>query len=146
MTSHSPAMHYDDDHWFTVEAAKKGAWAHVMRKVRLNALAHAIGAADRSDAVCIMACALDDLGAGMPEYTELYESLRSDAAFWADIATQPELEAYAGAALRRLERKTFGPAARKRILVEMWQTLCDDDRRAFLGAVDPNGHFRGRAQ
>lgn len=97
---------------------------------------------DRGAVVTVLALALDMYGAGIPEgYSE---RLREDADWWADMASQPELEAYAGAALRRIERRGFGEKARKRLLVMLWGTLSDDDRREFLKKVDPRGAFRGR--
>jgi hypothetical protein len=99
---------------------------------------------ERVAVVTVLALALDVYGAGAPQVTTFDERLREDADWWADIASQPELEAYAGAALRRIERRGFGEKARKRLLVMLWGTLSDDDKREFLKKVDPRGAFRGR--
>lgn len=91
----------------------------------------------------IMAAALDDLGAGSPEAALYSCELRADAAFWADCATPPELEAYAAAALRRISRVAFAEMTRKRLIVMLWETLSGPDKQAFLASVDPEGKFRG---
>lgn len=114
----------------------------IMRCVLINSFCHA----HPKDAAILAAAWLEDHGAGFPEFSWQSPSLRSDADYWADIASPPELEAYAAAALRRIERVAFAPSARKRLLVMFWQSLPDSDRRAFLAQVDPDGVFRGRGK
>lgn len=99
---------------------------------------------DRVAVLTVLALALDVYGAGVPSVMAFEERVRDDADWWSDFASQHELEAYAGAALRRIERRRFGEKARKRLLVMLWGTLSDDDRREFLKKVDPRGAFRGR--
>lgn len=129
----------------TVEPAQAATvWLDdMLAKAARDRLINAIAQVPSRHSCTIMAAALEDLGAGCPDIATYYSDLRADAAFWADIATPPELEAYAAAALRRLERVAFATAARKRLIVALWSTLPDADRRAFLGAVDPAGKFRG---
>lgn len=88
---------------------------------------------------------LEDNGAGMPELAVVSDGVRGDAAFWADIASPAELEAYVGAGLRVMGRTAFAAEARKRLLVLIWQSMTETDRRAFLARVDPKGTFRARA-
>jgi hypothetical protein len=100
---------------------------------------------DRPTVLGILCAIVDDLGAGIPNAVPLVEGYREDAAFWADTATQPELEAYVAAGLRAIERTAFAVKPRKRLLVSLWDSLPDDDRKSFLRAVDPSGKFARRA-
>ena len=74
---------------------------------------------------------LETVAGGAPQY-DAFGDMRSDAAFWADIATPMELEVYGAAALKRIERATFAPAARKRIFNALWQSFTDEERKRFL--------------
>lgn len=114
------------------------------RSARADYLCAAISVCHPQDAVQIMAAALEDMAAGMPEPPFLSVT-RSDAQWWADLATPVELEAYAGAALRVIGQRAWGLGARKRLLVHLWQGLPEDERRKFVARVDPAGKFRGRA-
>lgn len=96
--------------------------------------------------LAVLAAALEDLGAGTPDLSSLSERMRADAAFWADCASPAEIEVYAAAALRAIPRKAFALAARKRLIVALWESLGDEDRRAFLSAVDPAGKFAGKSR
>lgn len=111
-----------------------------------RALVAAICRADPADAAQIMAAALESLSAGAPApLPRLFENLREEAAFWADSAHPIELEVYAAAALRRIERRAFCQGARKRLLLALWKSMPADWRRAFVGRVDPRGEYTGRA-
>lgn len=104
-----------------------------------RAMEAAIVAAERHpsgrDALGQMLCvALDTVAGGAPLHTA-FGDMRSDAEWWADCATPVELELYAAAALRRIERKTFAPRARKRLFKALWRTFTADERAAFLAAV-----------
>ena len=100
---------------------------------------------DEAPAVAVLLCKwLEETGAGAPDH-DGFGAIRDDAAFWAGIATPRELEAYVGAGLRQMGRTHFAAAARKRILVTLWESLGDGDRRRFLAKVDPAGRFRGAA-
>lgn len=79
---------------------------------------------------CLTIC-LDHVSAGRPEMTA-FGDIRDDAQWWADCATPQELEAYAAAALRRIERATFAEAARKRLLVIVWESLDARQRESFV--------------
>lgn len=101
----------------------------------------AIRQAPLREAAEIMQHAIEDMAAGPPPHTA-FGDLRADAEFWADCATPAEIEAVTAAGLRRIDRALFAEAARKRILVAMWESLPDPDRRTFLRRVDPDGRFR----
>lgn len=103
------------------------------------------GAPESEAVLDVMCAAIDEMGAGAPQVSLLQEKVRSDATWWADCASTVELEAYTAASLRALAQKNFAPAARKRLLVMLWEGLSATDRRAFLAAVDPAGKFRGKA-
>lgn len=109
------------------------------------ALAEAIARAHPQDACALMCAALDDLGAGSPEYAFTQERLRADAAWWADAAHPGEIEAHVMAGLRRMDRTPLGEKARKRLLVGLWETMPMDWRLSFLARVDPEGKLRRAA-
>lgn len=111
---------------------------------RLVELIGAIRKAPEAAAAEIMQFALEERSAGQPPLPFLAD-MREDAAWWADCATPAEVEAVVAAGLRRVERAMFAQAARKRILVAMWDSLPDADRRTFLRRVDPDGKFRRAA-
>lgn len=97
-------------------------------------------------ALAEVVCAwLERAGAGMPDHDPFGE-VRADAAYWADVATPAELEAYTAAGLARIERTGFAVGARKRLILALWQSLPERDRREFVRRVDPRGRFhRGAA-
>ena len=70
------------------------------RAIMATALCHAIADCDPRDACQIMAAALDDLSAGMPG-APLF-SYMDQAAWWSDLASEPELKAYLLACWTRL--------------------------------------------
>lgn len=112
------------------------------------ALANFLDAVPQSEAPALaeVVCAwLERAGAGMPDHDPFGE-VRSGAAYWADVATPAELEAYTAAGLARIERTGFAVAARKRLILALWQSLPERDRREFVRRVDPRGRFhRGAA-
>ena len=65
-----------------------------------TALCYAIANCDPEDAAQIMTSVLIELSAGMP-IAELH-GVMEQAAFWADLATPPELDAYALACTNRM--------------------------------------------
>jgi hypothetical protein len=89
---------------------------------------------------------LEEAGAGTPELSALSEDVRGDAAFWADVASPVELEAYVAGGLRRMGTTAFATETRKRLFVALWQSMPDAEKRAFLSRVDPKGVFRGKAR
>lgn len=115
------------------------------RGVMAEALAAAIARCDPRDACAIMAAALDDLSAGVPEHVMAEGSWRRDALIWADCAHEAELVAYVVAGIEALGARPLGLRARKRLLVALFKALPEADRRAFLARVDPRGVFTGRA-
>lgn len=106
-----------------------------VRLEKARALGAAISACEPRDAVIILAAALDDLGAGMPDF-DLWSGVREQAGSWASFAHPAELEAYFGAALRRLGGTPLGICARKRLIVTLWRSLNSSDRGAFLRFID----------
>lgn len=115
------------------------------RMIGRHNLATAIAECDSRDVAQILAAALDDLGGGAPEVSNFTSSLREDAANWADWASPPELETVVAAGLRKIGKTALGIKARNRLIVALWESLTDGDRRAFLQGVDPSGKFRGRS-
>ncbi len=111
---------------------------------RLVELVAAIRSAPAREAAEVMACVIDDGRAGLPPH-DAWGDIRADAAWWADIATPPEIEAVVAAGLRRIDRALFAEAARKRLFVALWDAMAPADRRAFLARVDPEARFRGAA-
>lgn len=88
-----------------------------------------------------LCAALDIVSVGDPRANEHFGNLKYDAEWWADLACPRELEAYVGAGLRAIERRTFAPAAQKRLFVALWEAMPAEDRRKFLSRVDPDGQF-----
>ena len=84
------------------------------RLVAATALCFAIRACHPSDAVFLMAAALEDLRAGMP--IPALDSIMAEARLWAEWATPPEAKAYALAA---------------------FEAMGSRDRAAFLAYVTP---------
>ena len=69
--------------------------------------------------------------AGMP-YVALTETAsREDARFWAETATPPELEAYALAALLRLQGSPFAGRQIKRMVASLWRQMSPTEQTAF---------------
>ena len=118
--------------------------ADLERHNALTRLAEAMAEAHPDDLKALCAAVLER-GAGGPDPAP-WGPIREDAEWWADCATPPELEAYAGAALRRIERGNFAERARKRLIVALWETMPEAWRRQFVQRVDPHGRFhRGAA-
>jgi len=91
------------------------------------------------DAGPIMAALLDENRVTAPEISDSYfRDLRQEAEDWADWADPSVLQAYACAALTRLDRaEALGQATRKRLFAAIWRSFSDQDRAAFLAKVDP---------
>ena len=86
-----------------------------------------------------MLCAgLETVAGGAPQFTA-FGDMRRDAEWWADMASPVELELYAGAALKRMERATFAPRARKRIFNVLWSSFTQAERRTFLDKAREKG-------
>lgn len=69
--------------------------------------------------------------AGVP-YVALTETAsREDARFWAETATPPELEAYALAALQRLQGSPFAGRQIKRLVASLWRQMSPTEQTAF---------------
>lgn len=106
----------------TEQYRRRAEWA--------TALVHALEHCDQDDAATICAAYLDRLRTDGPAHPFLNE-VRAEAAFWADSAQMPELEAVTLAGLRRLGTMALGLGSRKRILVTLWRSLPADDRARF---------------
>lgn len=76
-------------------------------------------------------------GAPMPPL----EDAREDARWWAELASPHEIEAYLSACLRAVGARPVAMRARKRVFAALWETMPEDDRRAFIRRVDPQGRF-----
>lgn len=87
-----------------------------------------------------LCAALDSVSVG-PAGQAHFADMKYDAEWWADLACPRELEAYVGAGLRAIERRTFAPAAQKRLFVALWEAMPQEDQRKFLSRVDPDGQF-----
>lgn len=105
-----------------------------LRAERGVSLGLALGDAHPEDAAAICAGYLEAICAGMPRL-DPFGDLRADAAYWADAATPAELNAYACAALRRLETRVQGLEARKRLMAAIRRSLPQTERTAFLRKV-----------
>lgn len=128
----------------TARAGGEAVAEEAARRRAATVLALAIARCHPADACQIMTAALEDLSAGDPAPGFL-GATRHDAQWWADSASPAELEAYATAALRQIERTAFCERARKRIFAALWETFLAEDKRSFIERVDPKGKFRGRA-
>lgn len=91
----------------------------------------------------IFASGLDTVAGGAPQY-QAFGNIRADAEWWADCATPVELELYAAAALKRIQRQDFAERARKRLLLALWESLDGPSQTRFVSQLDPGGRFIGR--
>lgn len=91
------------------------------------------------DAGPIMAALLEDRRLAPPDLADGYfRDLRQEAEDWADWSDPGVLQAYACAALTRLDRApALGLLTRKRLFAAIWQGFTPEDRAAFLAKIDP---------
>jgi hypothetical protein len=127
-------------------SAEFRAWKRDMVAVAALRALYRLAEMDNRAALEAAAGFLEEAGAGSPELAFFADNMRSDATFWADIASPAELEAYVGAGLRRMGTTAFAAETRKRLFVALWQSMPDTEKRAFLSRVDPKGVFRGKAR
>jgi len=130
MTKHAAIRQETTEDEATINAMARAICAAVSAAERLPDGRGVLGA--------MLAATLDEVCVGAP-LPPLYGSVRDEASFWADIATPVELEAYAAAALRRIERTTFAQQARKRLFMEFWRGFSDAERQKFLDHAKKNG-------
>lgn len=109
-----------------------------LRQERAVTLGLALADAHPEDAAAICAGYLDATAVGMPGF-DPWGDIRADAEYWADCANPAELNAYTCAALRRLETRVQGLAARKRLMAAIWRSLPQTERTAFLRKVSGRG-------
>lgn len=67
--------------------------------------------------------------------------IEDEARWWASAASRFELLAYMQACLDQLADEAMKVNTRKRLMVQIWDTLPAPDRQAFLARVDPEGQF-----
>lgn len=121
-----------------------GGLSTVERIERVDRLVCAIAETDPEDAAPILDAALRSWSVGGPGLALLLE-LDEDAEWWAAVAPAGEVAAYVAAGLRRLKVTPLHVALRKQLLVSLWHSMPEADRRAFLGRVDPTGSFVARS-
>jgi hypothetical protein len=82
----------------------------------------------------VITSVLEDMTICEPEIAGNYlDSLREAAEFWADTASPAAVETYVAIGLRAIaQRRAFGVKARKRLMVEIWNSFTPEDRAAFL--------------
>lgn len=102
-------------------------------------LTYALENAHPEDALTICCAALDQLRIGTP-LPPLLE-IEDEARWWASAASRFELLAYMQACLDQLADEAMKVNTRKRLMVQIWDTLPAPDRQAFLARVDPEGQF-----
>lgn len=119
--------------------------ARALVLTELSEVLLAFGRVDAQATIDLCAMLVDEHGAGEPWPSLTVEHARKDARLWADAASTLELQAVLAAAIEALGARieTVAPAGRKRLLVALWGTLGDAEKRAFLSKVDPRGVFRG---
>lgn len=126
-------------------AAYKASSEFVEHRARAigEALIIAINRADSHDhgtTMAVLAAMLEELGADTPEPLLYGNQVRADAAWWADLASPGEVEAYTAAGLRQIADKgRFCIAARKRLLIMIWNSLTAADRKSFLAHAVKTG-------
>lgn len=114
------------------------------RKQCAITLTYALSNAHPDDALAICCDVVEQFRAGTPLPPLL--QIEDEARWWASTATPFEHLAYLQACLDQLGDPALAANTRKRLLVQLWDTLPASDRQAFLGRVDPEGHFvRARA-
>ncbi len=107
-------------------------------------LTYALSNAHPDDALAICCGVVEQLRAGTPLPPLL--DIEDEARWWASTATPFELLAYLQACLDQLGDAALQANTRKRLLVQLWDSLPASDRQGFLARVDPQGHFmRGAA-
>lgn len=98
----------------------------------LGAVVMRCDALDHRVTVAMLAAMAEELGSGTPDVLLMHEKARDDARWWADYATPVEVEAYTAAGLQAISRGGFCIAARKRLLIMLWNSMSPDDKRGFL--------------
>ena len=119
-------------------AEQQAAWSAIAMNLEdcVNVAARTPGMVPAlGEALC---AALDTVCQGAPRY-EPFADMRREARDWADMAPPLELEAYAIAALDRINRASFAERARKRLLWALWQSMTPQAQQSFLSRVDSKG-------
>lgn len=121
----------------------------IRRRAIVNRMTAAIAyAAEQYPALVmdILCAVIEDMRPAAPDGYGLFsESLRDDAAYWADSASPIELEAYVSAGLIAIGKRRLAENAAKRAMIALWNKHSDADRKAFLARVDPKGVLRARS-
>lgn len=138
MTAHSPERLIADASADYKASLGFHQWRQAELANSLGAAAMRCAEIDRPATVAVLSALIEDMGAGIPE-TPLLNSVRSEALFWADCASPVEIEAYTAAGLRAIDRGAFHVAARKRLLIALWNSLTAADKRGFLAHANKAG-------
>lgn len=72
---------------------------------------------------------LEASGAGLPD--TVLGSSRNEARYWAELASPPELEAYALAAMDRLAGSPFASRQIKRLVAALWGRMSPAEQQSF---------------
>ena len=107
-----------------------------------NALAFALGECHPDDAAAICAAFLETVETGGPRLGDPFGTVAGDARLWAAAAPPHELVAHTLAGLQTIPRAHLSIKTRKQVLVAIWRTLSDADRRTFLARCDADGQFQ----
>lgn len=87
---------------------------------------------DRDMTVAMATAWLDQNGAGHPDVPLFQEKVRSDALFWAEVASPGELEAYVVAGIDRMKGTVFGGRQMKRLAGTVWRRMSPGERAEFM--------------
>jgi hypothetical protein len=93
-------------------------------------------AIDRDTAISTVAHWLEYHGAGVPDVPLLQEKIRSDALFWAELATSEELEAYVVAGLTALTASALTSRQTRRMAAMAWRRMTPQERVAFKNWIE----------
>lgn len=90
----------------------------------------------------VMTALLEEKTVCDPEIAGHYlDALRDAAEFWADTASPAAVDTYVAVGLKSIaKRRAFGVAAKKRLMVAIWNSFGPDDRRAFLAMAERGGN------
>ncbi len=86
---------------------------------------------DRDTAIAVAAAWVEANGSGHPDVPLFQEKVRSDALFWAEAASPPEVEAYVVAGIDRMKNTAFGGRQMKRMAGTIWRRMSPKERAEF---------------
>lgn len=97
-------------------------------------LCMALASAHEDDADAIVSAWVADRLTIGPQ-PDVFQTLKSDAKWWAETAPKAELQAYVKEGMQTLGAAALGQSMRKQLLVELWKGLSQQDRAAFIAKV-----------